>query len=198
MKLGGGILAGLLLAIMLSGCGVGGSSSAAAPGIDTTLASQDLWPGILNQVFQTTQPACTATVYFVSSTITVTPATPTAAVAVSVNGLAVSSGTATVAIPLAIARKLSSVNVTAEDGASTNSHAHTATRQSEHEFARQACIKASGTGNTDFFGFSAALAADTQRARPGGKAVKSPVPGGPGGCQSVNPVLCAQPDDLLI
>jgi len=163
MKVAGGILACLLLAMLLSGCGGGGGGGggAAAPSSDATLASLDLWPGDLDQVFQPGQLIYTATVGFLASTVTVTPSSSDAAATISVNGLAVSPGTASAAIPLAIGPNLISVDVSAEDGVSTQSYTLTVTRQTENEFARQAYIKASNSDSVDQFGYSLALSGDT-------------------------------------
>jgi hypothetical protein len=161
MKVSGGILARLSLVMLLSGCGGGGSGGAAVKSSDATLASLDLWPGVLDQVFQPVQLIYTATLGFLSSTMTVTPVTSDAAATVSVNGLAVPSGTATVPIPLAIGQNLISVDVTAEDGVSTTSYALTVTRQTASEFAQQAYIKASNSDAVDQFGYSLAMSGNT-------------------------------------
>jgi hypothetical protein len=168
MKAAGGILAGLLLAMLLSSCGGGsgsGSSSSDSGVIASssvaTLADLDLSPGTLDQVFQPSQAAYTARVGFLSPTTTVTPVTSAAAATVSVNGLAVSSGSASAPIPLAIGVNLISVDVTSEDGVNTSSYTLTVTRQTVDEFAQQAYIKASNAGNGDQFGYSLALSGDT-------------------------------------
>jgi len=163
MKVAGGVLAGLLLVVLLSGCGGGGSGGAAdvAPGSDASLASLDLWPGVLDQVFQPSQLLYTATVGFLASTMTITPATSDPAANVSVNGLAVPSGSATLPIPLTIGQNLISVHVTAEDGISTTGYTLTVTRQTENEFAQQAYIKASNSGDGDQFGYSLAMSGNT-------------------------------------
>jgi len=163
MKVAGGILAGLLLVMLLSGCGGSGSGGgdSVAPSSDATLASLDLWPGVLDQVFQPGQLVYTATVGFLASSMTVTLATTDAAARVSVNGQAVSSGTATLPIPLAIGQNLISIDVTAEDGVSTTGYTLSVTRQTGNEFARQAYIKASNSGSVDQFGYSLAQSGDT-------------------------------------
>jgi hypothetical protein len=163
MKVAGGILAGLLLVMLLSGCGGSGSGGgdSVAPSSDATLASLDPWPGVLDQVFQPGQLVYTATVGFLASSMTVTPVTTDAAARVSVNGQAVSSGTATLPIPLAIGQNLISIDVTAEDGVSTTGYTLSVTRQTGNEFARQAYIKASNSGSVDQFGYSLAQSGDT-------------------------------------
>ena len=44
MKIAGGILAGLLFAMLLSGCEGGGDGT---PGSDATLACRELWIGVI-------------------------------------------------------------------------------------------------------------------------------------------------------
>jgi len=167
MKVAGGILAGLLLVVQLSGCGGGGggggggSSGVVTPSSVATLADLDLAPGVLDQVFQSSQPDYTATVGFLSPTLTVTPVTTDAAATVTVNGLAVSSGSATAPIPLAIGQNLINVDITAEDGENTASYTLTVTRQTAEQFAQQAYVKASNSGYGDQFGYSLALSGDT-------------------------------------
>ncbi len=164
MKLAGVILAGLLLAMLLSGCGGGGGGGGGgvvARSSVATLADLDLSPGVLDQVFQSGQADYTATVGFLSPTTTVIPVTSDAAATVSVNGLAIASGSASAPIPLAVGVNLISVNVTAEDGVTTNSYTLSVTRQTVNDFAQQAYIKASNSGSGDQFGYSLALDGDT-------------------------------------
>jgi len=164
MKVARGILAGLLLVVQLSGCGGGGGgggSGVVTPSSVATLADLDLAPGVLDQVFQSSQPDYTATVGFLSPTTTVTPVTTDAAATVTVNGLAVSSGRATDPISLDFGENFIQVDVTAEDGVSTRSYTLTVTRLTVDEFAQQAYIKASNSGDVDQFGYSLALSGDT-------------------------------------
>ena len=79
----------------------------------------------------------------------------------TVNGVAVTSGSASAPIPLTVGANTLTVIVTAEDGVSTSTYTVTVTRESANEFAQQAYIKASNTGDGDQFGYSIALSGDT-------------------------------------
>jgi hypothetical protein len=163
MKMAREILAGLLLTVLLVGCGGGGGGGGdgvAAPSSDATLAGLELSAGSLDQVFQSLQSDYTATVGFLSTATTVTPVLSDAA-AVSVNGADVASGDASAPIPLVVGENTITVIVTAEDGVTTGTYTLTVTRESADAFAQQAYLKASNTGSGDQFGYSLALSGDT-------------------------------------
>ncbi len=135
MKAPRGILAGLLLTVLLVGCGGGGGGGGdgnvvIAPSSNATLADLDLSAGALDPVFQASQSDYTATVGFLTTATTVTPTTSDAAATVSVNGVAVTSGSASAPIPLAVGENPITVSVTAEDGVTTGTYTLTVTRQS--------------------------------------------------------------------
>jgi len=160
------ILTGLLLTLMLSGCGGGGGgggggNGVVAPSCDVTLDDLVLSAGSLDQAFQSTQCVYTASVGFLMTSTTVTPTTSDATSTVSVNGADVVSGSASTAIPLAVGKNTLTVIVTADDGVTTGTYTVTVTRESASEFAQQAYIKASNTGDGDQFGYSIALSGDT-------------------------------------
>jgi hypothetical protein len=171
MRVARGILTDLLLVLMLAGCGGGGgsggggggsgSSSGGVTSCDVTLADLVLSAGSLDQAFQSTQCVYTATVGFLMTATTVAPTTSDAASTVTVNGVDVASGNASAAIPLAVGKNTLTVIVTADDGVTTGTYTVTVTRESANEFAQQAYIKASNTGDADQFGYSIALSGDT-------------------------------------
>jgi len=166
MRVAREILTGLLLMVMLAGCGGGGgsgggSSSGGVTSCDVTLADLVLSAGSLDQAFQSTQCVYTATVGFLMTATTVAPTTSDAASTVTVNGVDVASGNASAAIPLAVGKNTLTVIVTADDGVTTGTYTVTVTRESAGEFAQQAYIKASNTGSGDQFGNSIALSGDT-------------------------------------
>jgi hypothetical protein len=139
--------------------GTGNIVDGDAPSSVATLADLDLSPGVLDQVFQPSQVAYTASVGFLSPTTTVTPVTSDAAATVTVNGVTVSSGSPSPLIPLVEGENRITVDVT--DGISTSNYTLTVTRQTAAEFAQQAYIKASKSGSADQFGYSLALSGDT-------------------------------------
>ena len=151
-------LAGLLLAItaLASGCGGGGGSSSDA-GKNANLSDLTLSAGDLDQAFQSSQLDYTATVNFLTASTTVTPTTADADATVTVNGAAVASGAASKSIPLDVGNTLITVIVTASNGTTTRTYSITINRESANDFAQQAYIKASNTGNDDRFGSSVAL-----------------------------------------
>jgi len=166
MRMAREILTGLLLTLMLSGCGGGGGgggggNGVVAPSCDVTLDDLVLSAGSLDQAFQSTQCVYTASVGFLMTSTTVTPTTSDATSTVSVNGADVVSGSASTAIPLAVGKNTLTVIVTADDGVTTGTYTVTVTRESASEFAQQAYIKASNTGDGDQFGYSIALSGDT-------------------------------------
>jgi len=143
----------------ITGCGGGGSSSSASN--NANLSNLIMSAGEFDQAFQSSQPDYTATVNFLTATTTVTPTTADTSATVTVNGTDVVSGTASESIPLDAGDTLITVIVTAADGNSTQTYTITVTRESANEFAQQAYIKASNTGQSDNFGYSVALSGDT-------------------------------------
>jgi len=164
MRVAREILTGLLLVLMLASCGGGGgggSSSGDVTSCDVTLADLVLSAGSMDQAFQSTQCVYTASVGFLMTATTVTPTTSDATSTVTVNGVDVASGDTSTAIPLAVGKNTLTVIVTADDGVTTGTYTVTVTRESASEFAQQAYIKASNTGDGDQFGYSIALSGDT-------------------------------------
>ena len=155
-------LAGILLVIttLATGCGGGGGSSSGA-GKNANLSDLTLSAGDLEQAFQPSLLDYTATVNFLTASTTVTPTTADADASVTVNGAAVASGTASESIPLDVGDTLITVIVTAGNSATTETYTVTISRESANEFAQQAYIKASNTGQSDRFGFSVALSGNT-------------------------------------
>ena len=139
--------------------GTGNIVDGDAPSSVATLADLDLSPGVLDQVFQPSQVAYTASVGFLSPTTTVTPVTSDAAATVTVNGVTVSSGSPSPLIPLVEGENRITVDVT--DGISTSNYTLTVTRRTAAEFAQQAYIEASTSSSGDNFGNNLALSGDT-------------------------------------
>ena len=164
MRVAREILTGLLLVLMLASCGGGGGGGSSSGGVtscDVTLADLVLSAGSLDQAFQPTQCVYTATVNFLTTATTVTPTTTDATSTVTVNGVDVASGDVSEVIPLAVGKNTLTVIVTADDKVTTGTYTVTVTRESASEFAQQAYIKASNTGDADQFGYSLALFGDT-------------------------------------
>ncbi|MGB7932931.1 MAG: cadherin-like beta sandwich domain-containing protein, partial [Gammaproteobacteria bacterium] len=132
-----------------------------SPSAVATLADLDLSAGALDQMFQSDQFVYTATAGFLTMATTVTPTATVPVATVSVNGVDVGSGSASAPILLAVGENTLTVMVTAEDGVTTSTYTVTVTRESASEFAQQAYIKASNTGDADQFGNSVALSGDT-------------------------------------
>ena len=146
MRAARGILTGLLLVLMLTGCGGGGgggggsdggsgSSSGGVTSSVATLADLALSAGYLDQAFLSDQFVYTATVGFLTTVTTVTPTTTDAAATVTVNGVDVVSGNASAPIPLAVGKNTLTVIVTADDGVTTGSYTVTVTRESQSSVA---------------------------------------------------------------
>ena len=156
-------LAGFLLIItaLATGCGGGGGSSSSGAGKNATLSDLTLSAGDLDQAFQSSLLDYTATVNFLTASTTVTPTTADADATVTVNGAAVASGSASESIPLDVGDTLITVIVTAGNSTSTETYTVSISRESANEFAQQAYIKASNTGQSDRFGFSVALSGNT-------------------------------------
>ena len=120
----------------------------------------------LDQFFQPNQFSYTATVGYVTSSITVTATTADVGATITVNGVAIGADNTSQSITLIEGINLDiSIVVTASDS-STVTYIITITRQFAAAFAQQAYIKASNTGAGDlsgygdWFGSSVALSDD--------------------------------------
>ena len=97
--------------------------------------------------------------YQVTSTrVTATASDPGATI--TVNGIGVLSGVESDPIELDAGSNAITVNVTPEDGTTTNTYTVVVTRQGALDYAQSAYIKASNTDRSDRFGSSVALSAD--------------------------------------
>jgi hypothetical protein len=151
------------LALLIAGCGGGGSSFSSNPGSDNAnLSDLSINPGELDQIFQPSQTAYTATVDFLVASVEVTTTSEDPNATLTVNGSSVASGTP---YPVDLAEGVNPVivEVTAEDGATTKTYTIDITRETAASFAQEAYLKASDTNAIDFdaFGTVVALSGDT-------------------------------------
>lgn len=101
-----------------------------------------------------------ATVGFFTRSTQITAITEGENAIISVNGTAVTSGVTTDPIALTEGSNTITVNVTAEDGVTSQSYTIAVTRQSKFTVAQTAYVKASNTDAGDAFGWSVSLSGD--------------------------------------
>jgi gliding motility-associated-like protein len=92
------------------------------------LANLTLSSGVLTPVFATGTTSYTASVPYVTTSITLTPITAEITATVKVNGIAVNSGTASAAIPLSVGANTITTVVTAQDGITKTTYTITVNR----------------------------------------------------------------------
>jgi hypothetical protein len=149
-ELGLKIVVGLFLA--MAGCGSssqgqGGQNGDGGPGgDDPTLSNLEISPGALSQPFAPLQTNYGATFSVLVETATITPTTERADATIAVNGQPVLSGMASAPIPLSIGMNPITIEVTA--AGKTKRYDVLATRKSSSDY-----VKASNTGEGDFFGY---------------------------------------------
>ncbi len=153
----------LFFGLFIASCG-GGNDDSMRPspilGSNATLASLSINGADLDPAFDSSVTDYTAAVGFAAKSTQVTATAEDVSANVSVNGTAVNSGVASDSIPLDVGTNTITVNVTAEDGTTTQTYTVVVVRQSAPAFAQKAYVKASDTGVFDWFGKSVALSAD--------------------------------------
>jgi hypothetical protein len=153
----------LFFGLFIASCG-GGNDDSMRPspilGSNATLASLSINGADLDPAFDSSVTDYTAAVGFAAKSTQVTATAEDVSANVSVNGTAVNSGVASDSIPLDVGTNTITVNVTAEDGTTTQTYTVVVVRQKAPAFAQTAYVKASDTGVFDEFGKSVALSAD--------------------------------------
>jgi hypothetical protein len=144
--------------------------SRAMASLDASLSDLNLYGATLDQIFQSSQTAYSASVGFLQASVTLTPVATDGGATIQVNGTEVASGTASAAIALSEGQNTVSLVVTAEDGVTSQRYSIEILRDDTTSFAQQAYLKASnaeGGHNTyydfhgDELGYSVAISGDT-------------------------------------
>lgn len=99
-----------------------------AASADAGLSALNLSTGTLSPAFATTTTAYTASVPNAATGITITPASTDANALIKVNGVTVASGASSATLPLTVGANTISVQLTAQDGVTTNTYSITVTR----------------------------------------------------------------------
>jgi hypothetical protein len=117
--------------------------SRATASSDASLSDLNLSGATLDQLFQPSQTAYSASVGFLQASITLTPVATNDNATIQINGNEVASGTTSSAIDLSDGQNIISLVATAEDGVTTRSYTIEITREDATFFAQQAYLKAS-------------------------------------------------------
>jgi hypothetical protein len=157
-------LALIMMPFFIVSCGGSSSSDESALDIlssDASLSELTFVNADLDQVFQSTQPSYTASVGYVTTSLTLRFVASNSAASIKVNDDSVASGSDTAQIPLDEGDNTVTVEVTAEDGQTTQTYTLEVSRASATEFTQQAYLKAINAEGGDYFGNSVALDGDT-------------------------------------
>jgi hypothetical protein len=158
-----------LVSVNLSGCsGSSGSSNSSsndddeteAVGSNASLSELTLTGASLDQLFQAEQLSYTASASYLQVSVTLTPVATDDGASILVNGDEVASGSASGPISLAEGENTISLEVTAEDGETTQIYSITLSRESASWFAQQAYLKASNADENDQFSHDAVAISD--------------------------------------
>jgi tRNA threonylcarbamoyladenosine modification (KEOPS) complex Pcc1 subunit len=128
---------------------------------NASLSGLTLIGATLDQLFQSNQLAYSASVNFLQPSVTLVPVAAHASATIRVNGIEVASGSASSAIALTEGQNLISLEVTAEDGITTETYSIILLREYAAWFAQQAYLKASNAEPDDWLGYSLAISGDT-------------------------------------
>lgn len=148
----------------LSACGGGGGGGGASPPValpsnNAALSALTFAAVTLDQTFSGTILDYSAAAEFVTTETRVTATTAHPGARITINGVAIASGVASDAVSLDVGSNLITVRVTAEDGTTVREYTIAVNRQA---LTQRAYVKASNTGEADFFGDAVALSADGQ------------------------------------
>jgi hypothetical protein len=157
-------LALIMMPFFIVSCGGSSSSDESALDIlssDASLSELTFDNADLDQVFQSTQPSYTASVGYVTTSLILRFVASNSAASIKVNDDSVASGSGTAQIPLDEGDNTVTVEVTAEDGQTTQTYTLEVSRASATEFTQQAYLKAINAEGGDYFGNSVALDGDT-------------------------------------
>jgi hypothetical protein len=162
-------LALIMMPFFIVSCG--GSSSSDDSSLDASLLDANLPDaGLselaldnanLDQVFQATQKSYTASVGYLTTSLTLRFVASNSEASIKVNDDSIASGSDSAQIPLAIGKNTVTVEVTDEESQSKQTYTLEVTRASADELAQKAYLKASNAGNNDKFGHKVALDGDT-------------------------------------
>jgi hypothetical protein len=158
-----------LTALALSACGGGGGNSRTVnePEVppplssDTSLASLEVSTGDLDQVFDPGIKDYTATTTYLGRATNIIATANHGNATVSINGAAAVTGEASETIVLADGPNLVTVNITAEDGVTSDSYSVDITRADAAGLEHLEYVKASNTDGDDRFGHALAFSGDT-------------------------------------
>jgi hypothetical protein len=138
------------------------SGDGATEDSDASLSELTLTGATLDQLFQSDQMSYTASVNYLQASVTLTPVATDDGASILVNGAEVASGSASEPIVLDEGESIVSIEVTAEDGLTTQNYSITLSRESVASFAQQAYLKASNAEENDQFSYDAvAISGDT-------------------------------------
>jgi hypothetical protein len=157
------------------------SVSRASASSDANLSDLGLAGAALDQLFQPSQTAYSASVGFLQTLVTLTPIAADAGATIHVNGTEVTSGNASAAIALSEGQNTISLAVTAEDGSTTQRYSIDIMREDAGFFAQQTYLKASNAEGGysqwhdyygDRFGSSVAISGDSLVVGAPGKSIR--------------------------
>lgn len=156
----------LTMALTLSACGGGGNGGNDANGTpalssDASLTDMSISAAPLDQVFDSKILSYSATVDFLSSTVTVSAISSHPDATIRIGESIVASGAPSNPISLDEGQNQILVRVTAEDGVTERSYQIVITRLTGSAFEQQAYIKASDAGPLQYFGVSIAISGET-------------------------------------
>lgn len=162
-------IAFVLTTLALSACGGGSNNSRAVNepigppplSTDASLASLEVSTGNLDQVFDSGINDYTATTTYLGGATSITATANDGNATVSINGATAVTGAASETVILADGPNMVTVNVTAEDGVTSDSYSVDITRADATGLAHLEYVKASNTGADDQFGTVVAFSGDT-------------------------------------
>ena len=155
------LISALFLMLLLSSCGGGGGTTTTTPSTNALLSNLSLSIGSLGQPFQSSLYSYTYTVSFSVTSISVTATAANANSSIVIQGTTVLSGASSQQIALAEGFNTLTIDVTAEDGSTTQTYSIDITRTSAAAFAQNAYLKASDAQTSDIFSSSVAISGDT-------------------------------------
>jgi hypothetical protein len=157
-------LALIMMPFFIVSCGGSSSSDESALDIlssDASLSELAFDKADLDQVFQSIQSSYTARVGYLTTSLTLRFVASNSAASIKVNDDSVASGSNSAQIPMDEGDNTVTVEVTAEDGQTTQTYTLEVSRAGATEFAQQAYQKASNADGGDRFGHTVALDGDT-------------------------------------
>jgi hypothetical protein len=149
-----------ILSLSLTGCGGGDTEENSAASSDANLSGLTLTGVTLDQLFQPSQMTYSVSVSFLQTSVTLIPVAAHAGTVIRINGTQVASGNTSAAMELAEGLNVIDVEVTAEDGVTTQDYVLSITRGSADTFVQQPYLKGSEAHVLDSFGSSVSISGD--------------------------------------